>query len=89
MLSTRQRCALESICETPAPGGDGLPSASELGVPDAIVEALMLNPLETWDVRNLYICDGSAFPTATGVNPMITIEAIVHMNTSALAERLA
>ena len=31
----------------------------------------------------------SAFPTASGVNPMVTIEAIAHMNARGLAERLA
>ena len=44
---------------------------------------------ETWDVRNLVIADGSAFPTASGVNPMVTIEAIAHLNARKLAERLA
>jgi long-chain-alcohol oxidase len=43
---------------------------------------------ETWDVRNLVIADGSAFPTASGVNPMITIEAIAHLNATRLAERI-
>jgi len=43
---------------------------------------------ETWDVRNLVIADGSAFPTASGVNPMVTIEAIAHLNARKLAERL-
>ncbi len=43
---------------------------------------------ETWDVRNLVVADGSAFPTASGVNPMITIEAIAHLNARRLADRL-
>ena len=44
---------------------------------------------ETWEVPDLVVADGSAFPTASGVNPMITIEAIAHLNASRLAERLA
>ncbi len=43
---------------------------------------------ETWDVRNLVVCDASCFPTASGVNPMISIETIAHMNASRLAARL-
>lgn len=31
---------------------------------------------ETWDVSNLYVSDSSLFPTALGVNPMVTIEAL-------------
>ena len=42
---------------------------------------------ETWDVHNLVVADGSAFPTASGVNPMITIEAIAHLNATRLAAR--
>ena len=40
---------------------------------------------ETWDARGVYVCDGSTFPTASGVNPMITIEAIAHLNASRVA----
>ena len=43
---------------------------------------------ETWEVRDLIVADGSAFPTASGVNPMLTIEAIAHLNATRLAERL-
>jgi long-chain-alcohol oxidase len=43
---------------------------------------------QTWEVRNLYVLDGSAFPSASGVNPMISIEAITHHNASALAALL-
>ena len=44
---------------------------------------------QTWDVRDLMVCDGSAFPTASGVNPMISVEAIAHMNARGLAARFA
>jgi long-chain-alcohol oxidase len=44
---------------------------------------------QTWDVRNLYVLDGSSFPTASGVNPQISIQAIAHMSARGLAARLA
>ena len=43
---------------------------------------------ETWETRNLVVADGSTFPTASGVNPMVTIEAIAHLNAIKLASRL-
>ncbi|MEH6566249.1 MAG: GMC family oxidoreductase [Halopseudomonas sp.] len=30
----------------------------------------------SWDIPNLWICDGSVFPTSGGVNPSLTIQAI-------------
>lgn len=43
---------------------------------------------QTWEVRDLCVLDGSAFPTASGVNPQISIQAIAHMGARALAARL-
>jgi long-chain-alcohol oxidase len=44
LLTPRQLRALSAICDTFAPGGDGLPSASELGVPAAFAEILAVQP---------------------------------------------
>src|SRR5947209_12515878 len=43
-LNARQRKALEGICDAFCPSGDELPTATELGVPDALVEAIAGNP---------------------------------------------
>src|ERR687888_1661457 len=43
-LSRRQRAALDAICDTFAPGLDGLPSATELGVPESVVAAIARHP---------------------------------------------
>ena len=39
---------------------------------DSVVDA----DCRAHDVRNLFVCDGSVFPTATAVNPSLTIEAL-------------
>jgi choline dehydrogenase-like flavoprotein len=44
---------------------------------------------QTYDVRDVVVCDGSTFPTSSGVNPQISIMAIAMMNARALAARLA
>lgn len=44
---------------------------------------------QTWDVRNLYVCDAATFPTSSGTNPMISIAAIAHMNARQIAAALA
>ncbi|WP_347558640.1 GMC family oxidoreductase [Robbsia sp. KACC 23696] len=40
----------------------------------------------SWDVPNLWICDGSVFPTVGGVNPSLTIQAIALRTADRISE---
>ncbi len=40
----------------------------------------------SWDIPNLWICDGSVFPTTGGVNPSLTIQAIACRTGDRIAE---
>ncbi|WP_330231510.1 FAD-dependent oxidoreductase [Nocardia sp. NBC_00508] len=42
----------------------------------------------TWEVPNIVVADASSFPTASGVNPMVSIEAIAYLNAKRLAAQL-
>lgn len=42
---------------------------------------------QTYDVKNLYVMDGAAMPTASGVNPMITIMGLAHYLAQGLKTR--
>jgi choline dehydrogenase-like flavoprotein len=43
---------------------------------------------ETFEVRNLYVADASALPTASGVNPMLTIMGVSHIIAQQIKARL-
>lgn len=43
---------------------------------------------ESWQVQGLYVADASVFPTASGVNPMVTIESLSHMIAEGAAKKL-
>ncbi|MEV2221643.1 GMC family oxidoreductase N-terminal domain-containing protein [Nocardia vinacea] len=72
------RCAMGAlhIMGSARMGGTRADSATD---PDGVV----------WDVPNVVVADASCFPTSSGVNPMVSIEAIAYMNASRLAARLA
>ncbi|XP_042008658.1 long-chain-alcohol oxidase FAO4A-like [Salvia splendens] len=44
---------------------------------------------ETWEVEGLFVADSSVFPTALGVNPMVTVMAIAYCTAQSVLEALA
>jgi choline dehydrogenase-like flavoprotein len=51
-------------------------------------QAVLTPQGEAWDVTNLFVADASVFPTASGVNPMITTMALAHRTAQAVKSRL-
>lgn len=48
-----------------------------------------VNPMgETWEMEGLYIADASVLPTALGVNPMVTVQAIAYCTAQSVLEVL-
>jgi long-chain-alcohol oxidase len=44
---------------------------------------------QTHEVKALYVADASVFPTAVGVNPMLTVMGLAHRAAAGIADRLA
>ena len=68
------------------PGRVALYSFHQMGT--AAMGSVCNDEGELSGARRLVVADASTFPSASGVNPMVTIEAIAHLNASALAARL-
>src|SRR4051794_123835 len=71
-LTERQFRALQDICDAFCPSGDGAPTARQLGVADAPLAAVTLNPRESerkqlasllslWDSKPLGALGGAGF----------------------------
>ncbi|KAL6001775.1 hypothetical protein ACLOJK_041753 [Asimina triloba] len=43
---------------------------------------------ESWEVEGLFVADASVFPTALGVNPMVTVQAIAYCTAQSIVEVL-
>lgn len=43
---------------------------------------------QSWEVEGLYLADTSVFPTALGVNPMVTVQAIAYCTAQSVVEAL-
>ena len=79
-MRSRQNRALAAICDAFAPGVEGLPSASELGVPAAVADAVEKNPREAdrkqfrqlmslWDSRLLTAVGGGGLKHFSALSP--------------------
>ncbi|KAI9496132.1 hypothetical protein BDB00DRAFT_758945 [Zychaea mexicana] len=75
----------------PTKGNITLVSAHQLGtcrMGDSPANSATKPTGETWEVKNLYVADASLFPTASGVNPMVTTEAIAIHVAASITESL-
>jgi choline dehydrogenase-like flavoprotein len=52
-------------------------------------ESVVKTTCETWEVENLFICDGSVLPSSPGVNPQLTIMALALRCAGFIDEKLA
>ena len=42
---------------------------------------------QSWDIPNLFIVGSSTFPTMSGFNPTLTIQALAYMTADAIVHR--
>jgi choline dehydrogenase-like flavoprotein len=68
------------------PGRVALYSFHQMGT--AAIGSVCDETGEVAGTKRLVVADAATFPSASGVNPMVTIEAIAHLNASALAASL-
>jgi long-chain-alcohol oxidase len=100
VLSPRARAALDAICNTFVPGGDGLPSATEAGVPDALLALVSRNPraaerrqvaqlLGLWDARLVCAMAGGGLKRFTSLSQGEREDILLSWADSRLVQRRA
>ncbi|KAF9690364.1 hypothetical protein SADUNF_Sadunf01G0188100 [Salix dunnii] len=52
-------------------------------------ESVVKQTGETWEVEGLFVADTSVFPTALGVNPMVTVQAIAYCTAQSVLQLLS
>jgi long-chain-alcohol oxidase len=99
-LSSKARAALDAICDTFVPGGDGLPSASEQGVPEALLGLVARNPraaerkqvsqlLGLWDTRLLSAIAGGGVRRFTSLSQERREQVLLSWADSRVVQRRA
>src|SRR3954470_152409 len=99
-LSAKARAALDAICDTFVPGGDGLPSASELGAPETLLSLVARNPraaerkqvaqlLGLWDTRVLCAIAGGGVRRFTALAQADRERVLLSWADSRVAQRRA
>lgn len=99
-LTRRQLGSLAAICDTFAPGEGGVPSASALGVPAAVADAIALNPREAerrqtaqllglWNTPPLSVLGGGGWGRFTDLPPEARERVLLSWADSRVPQRRA
>jgi gluconate 2-dehydrogenase alpha chain len=73
-----------------APQGNGAPGAHHEGgtrMGNDPKTSVVNRYGQTWDIPNLFLIGSSTFPTMSGFNPTLTIQALAYMSADAIAKR--
>jgi gluconate 2-dehydrogenase alpha chain len=74
----------------PAPLGPGAPGAHHEGgtrMGDQPATSVVNRYGQSWDIPNLFIVGSSTFPTMSGFNPTLTIQALAYLTADAIVNR--